>query len=530
MMRTIRASLVLVVLLSAMAGWAQPACSTCWTYTYDGVGNISVAGVDSYHYDTAGRLISATAGGAANAVTYQYDTFGNRIAAMPATGAAKCVGNTDCDLPVTVSRTTNHFIMTGVGYDQAGNLSQLDASNSFTFDALSMAQSAHLGSTNLQYVYTADDERVAVYDGALWTWTIRDLGARPLSEFTSLNTTSGGTTSYGNANLTWSRDYVYRGGALLASEARKSYSDSTVISERFHLDHLGTARLVTDDNGNKLGLHTYYPFGGELDSLPYEQPEAELKFTGHTRDTGRNGGLSLDYMHARYYSANAGRFLSVDPDLGKIQAPQSLNRYAYVRNSPANATDPTGKYVETPADVIMLAIDLGIAGYEQIRHGQVSAVTKVAIAADLLTLATPGAVAGGAFVRTGAAAAHVAAPVVKAMRATSLAMKPLQMAAATSSNGNSSGSEPTASEPPASNEAPPATEEARNPAQDKRLSKGEIKQLENAGHDVHEMKGGKNASKYDLFKDKDGNIYVKPKNGSGPGDPTGVNVNDLGSK
>jgi hypothetical protein len=31
------------------------------------------------------------------------------------------------------------------------------------------------------------------------------------------------------------------------------------------------------------------------------------------------------------------------------------------------------------------------------------------------------------------------------------------------------------------------------------------------------MKGGENASKYDLFKDKAGNIYVKPKNGEGPG-------------
>jgi len=46
------------------------------------------------------------------------------------------------------------------------------------------------------------------------------------------------------------------------------------------------------------------------------------------------------------------------------------------------------------------------------------------------------------------------------------------------------------------------------------------------GHDIHELKGGKNASKLDLFKDKTGDISVKPKNGSGPGDPTGLNIND----
>ena len=33
--------------------------------------------------------------------------------------------------------------------------------------------------------------------------------------------------------------------------------------------------------------------------------------------------------------------------------------------------------------------------------------------------------------------------------------------------------------------------------------------------------------KADLFKDKNGNIFVHPKNGSGPGDPTNYNINNL---
>src|SRR5437764_4934978 len=129
---------------------------------------------------------------------------------------------------------------------------------------------------------------------------------------------------------------MWRGALVLASEARRSYTDPTVISERFHLDHLGTPRLVTDDGGTKSGWHDYYPFGGELDSLAYEQPEAELKFTGQTRDTGRNGALSLDDMHARYLTASIGRFLSVDPFLSKhvLQHPQLWNRYSYVLNNP----------------------------------------------------------------------------------------------------------------------------------------------------------------------------------------------------
>jgi Bacterial toxin 33 len=64
----------------------------------------------------------------------------------------------------------------------------------------------------------------------------------------------------------------------------------------------------------------------------------------------------------------------------------------------------------------------------------------------------------------------------------------------------------------------------RNPAQDKELNKGEIKRLKQGDVDIHELKGGKNASKRDLFKDKEGNIYIKPKGGRGRGEDTGLNV------
>ena len=40
------------------------------------------------------------------------------------------------------------------------------------------------------------------------------------------------------------------------------------------------------------------------------------------------------------------------------------------------------------------------------------------------------------------------------------------------------------------------------------------------------LKGGKGASKYDLYKDGKGNIYVKRKGGGGEADPTGLNSRD----
>ena len=62
---------------------------------------------------------------------------------------------------------------------------------------------------------------------------------------------------------------------------------------------------------------------------------------------------------------------------------------------------------------------------------------------------------------------------------------------------------------------------------DKKLSNGEIDKLKDAGIDPHDLKPKKGGSKYDLFKDRNGNIIVKPKKGNGPGDPSGFNINNF---
>jgi hypothetical protein len=48
-------------------------------------------------------------------------------------------------------------------------------------------------------------------------------------------------------------------------------------------------------------------------------------------------------MHARYYSPNLGRFVSVDPVGGEVGSSQSWNRYAYVDNNPVVFIDPEGQ-------------------------------------------------------------------------------------------------------------------------------------------------------------------------------------------
>ena len=58
------------------------------------------------------------------------------------------------------------------------------------------------------------------------------------------------------------------------------------------------------------------------------------------------GGVAvgLDYMHARYCSAELGRFLSTDPiDSGIPANPQQWNQYTYARNNPLRLLDPDGR-------------------------------------------------------------------------------------------------------------------------------------------------------------------------------------------
>ncbi|MCL5054704.1 MAG: polymorphic toxin type 33 domain-containing protein [Firmicutes bacterium] len=70
-------------------------------------------------------------------------------------------------------------------------------------------------------------------------------------------------------------------------------------------------------------------------------------------------------------------------------------------------------------------------------------------------------------------------------------------------------------------------EPAKESSEIKRVSPDVIRQMKKAGINPHDLKPKKNASKYDLFQDKNGNIVTKLKDGSGEADPTGYNVKEF---
>lgn len=153
------------------------------------------------------------------------------------------------------------------------------------------------------------------------------------------------TVTSGNAigHWAWSKDFIYAGTHLLASETPQG-------TRHYHLDHLGTPKLITDRLGNVLAGAPFqnFPFGEESS---YQAPadtklppvDERIRFAGQERDFDYSG-LNIYYMHARYYNPEGGKFLSLDPGRDwDIRQPQSWNLYSYARNNPMNATDPTGR-------------------------------------------------------------------------------------------------------------------------------------------------------------------------------------------
>jgi len=306
-------------------------------YKYDGAGNIIGIGTQSFTYDVRGRLVGATMTRSdqpgSQQFTYSYDVMGNMVSRTAVTSTA---------IPTPTSAATNHLTGNGAAYDAAGNLTSIQPPGqpftyAHTYDALNTLQKTHVTAspvTARYYVYTADGERLWTHDAATNSnrWTLRDLSGKVLRDY---------TLDWVGEQPRWrlSRDYVYRDGLLLAAI-------TPTETLHFSLDHLGSVRVVTDANKQRVGLHYYLPFGEEWLVEPQATDSEPMKFTGHERDSDlASGTADMDYMHARYYMGGVGRFLSVDPARSSVSPsnPQTWNRYSYALNNPIVYTDPTGK-------------------------------------------------------------------------------------------------------------------------------------------------------------------------------------------
>jgi RHS repeat-associated protein len=272
--------------------WSGPVGGRAVQYVYDDLGNLTNRNILA----GPGTSVSYTPGGTgfgphqvasdSRGTTYQYDALGNQLS-----GTAGAVVWNTFGKPTSITNTAGPYAMV---YDaELSRYSRTDTAGSVRYS---------YGSAFEQYVDGAGTHHVMTVSA----------GGRPVVEVEKVISPNGGLSTTTNSLL---------------------------------IDALGsidTIVMATDHQTLK-----YDPFGTRVTvSDPFVRvttPPQHLRagFTGHEHDDDEN---VID-MVGRVFDPVQQRFLSVDPPAPDPVDSQAYNPYAYVRNNPLNATDPTG-YLE----------------------------------------------------------------------------------------------------------------------------------------------------------------------------------------
>ncbi|SDP12061.1 RHS repeat-associated core domain-containing protein [Microbacterium testaceum StLB037] len=270
------------------------------------------ASAQSYDYDDLARLIeSATASGETS--RYGYDAAGNRTSW--ATGDRAVTATLDA-----AGRVTSTSEGASYAYDAAGSRSSAVVDGrwtTFAHDAAGRLTGTSTQDRSIAYGYDGLNRRVASSDTEAFG---ADESTRA---WDGLLPVAGVSSRHGASSLL--RDAA--GDALVQSGA----SGVSWL--------LGDARDVTataSSGGVLDGLVSYGDFGGA--TFATSGWDAAVGYDGQPGDVS----LGLDEYFARSYDPGVGSWLEADSWRGELGDPQSLNRYAYVTNSPVSYADAFG--------------------------------------------------------------------------------------------------------------------------------------------------------------------------------------------
>ncbi len=82
-----------------------------------------------------------------------------------------------------------------------------------------------------------------------------------------------------------------------------------------------------------------------------------MGYRGEAFDTA----IGQQYLRARYYNPNNGRFNRLDPFAGNLADPQSLHKYLYTHGDPVNGIDPTGLSVSVTTSMNTVTVGTTLA-------------------------------------------------------------------------------------------------------------------------------------------------------------------------
>ncbi|HLG18299.1 MAG TPA: RHS repeat-associated core domain-containing protein [Bdellovibrionota bacterium] len=207
-------------------------------------------------------------------------------------------------------------------YDRNGNLTQITdrytnaVKQRLEYNSINKLLRATAGTSVTEYRYDANGNRV------------EKIGPAGAEKYYGLIEAKGSTKTY----------YYFLGGRRVA---QRTIGGNVYFHQQ---DHLGSASVVTDQNGTVVSRNSYHEFG----SIKWQEGAGGISdYTYNDKRWDKETNF-YDYG-ARAYNAKMFKFTTPDSVVPDLTNPQSLNRYAYVRNNPLKYVDPSGHAEREPS-------------------------------------------------------------------------------------------------------------------------------------------------------------------------------------
>ncbi len=324
---------------------------TTYTYEYDSVGNRTMAKKQkaftyanpdktTYTYNADNQMVSAVVceGNLTKRYTYKYDANGN-LTQECLMNYAETTYQYDTENRLKAVKDGQKLLM-AAAYDGDGN-------RTFQLNYNPEAECGYGKNVSGEIFMPENHENEdgsLTAEGDLFSYICSATGrAYDLTEY--VNDTNRQYTEVLTAytvNSGATESYSYKG--------RQRLSRNNIWNEARGVDHNETSYYLYDGRGS-VTANTWY--NGMVTSVYQYDPygKVTLGSTEHTDFYGYNAesynpNTGLEYLRARYYNADKGRFFQEDTYLGDITDPLTLNRYAYTKNSPLNYVDPSGHKTE----------------------------------------------------------------------------------------------------------------------------------------------------------------------------------------
>ncbi|GIN41448.1 hypothetical protein J19TS1_43970 [Heyndrickxia oleronia] len=291
-----------------------------FTFQYDANNNITKIdskenGVTSYTYDDKLDQLRKEELPDGTTISYEYDEVGNRVSkSITKSGDTKVTQYSYNDANQLVEAGEKSY-----QYDKNGNLKN-DGSKEYIFNDLNQLEEIkdQTGKSIAKYTYDEEGKRISSTTG---TGTIHYFynGNQVIYETNSENQTL--------------REYTY-------NDAGQPLTMTLNGNTYYYLyNQHGDVIALTDENSKEVASYTYDAWGNVLTQSGDLASENPYRYAGYRYDENTH----LYYLLARYYNPETGVFLSLDPVMGDIQNPITLNGYNYANNNPVMFFDPDGE-------------------------------------------------------------------------------------------------------------------------------------------------------------------------------------------